>query len=156
MGNEAVLQRINSFETHPDNYRHWSLSIDGHIATLALSIQEENGLRPNDYTLKQNSYDMGVDIELNDAVQRLRFEHPEVRVVLVTSLLPKIFCAGANIRMLATSAHGFKVNFASTPTRPVVTSKMPPRTPAKSTSPRSTAPLRAVATSSRSLVKRSI
>ena len=111
MGSEAKLQLIESFQTHPDTYRHWSLQIDGAIATLALEIQEENGLRPDDYTLKQNSYDMGVDMELNDAVQRLRFEHPEVRAVVVTSKLPKIFCAGANIRMLATSAHGFKVNF---------------------------------------------
>ena len=89
MGSEAKLQLIESFQTHPDTYRHWSLSVEGSIATLALEIQEENGLRPDDYTLKQNSYDMGVDIELNDAIQRLRFEHPEVRVVIVTSTMRK-------------------------------------------------------------------
>lgn len=111
MGNEATPQRIASFQTHPDRYRHWRLSVDGAVATLALAIEEHNGLRPDDYELKQNSYDMGVDIELCDAVERLRFEHPAVRAVVVTSALPKVFCAGANIRMLATSTHGFKVNF---------------------------------------------
>ncbi len=103
--------RIGSFETHPSRYRHWNLDVTGAVATLTLCIQEENGLRPDDYPLKLNSYDMGVDIELFDAVQRLPFEHPQVRAVVVTSGLPRIFCAGANIKMLATSEHGFKVNF---------------------------------------------
>ena len=111
MGSTAVPQKVRTFQTHPDQYRHWKLSVDGAVATLALDIQEENGLRPNDYELKQNSYDLGVDIELADAVERLRFEHPAVRCVLVTSAQPKVFCAGANIKMLATSTHGFKVNF---------------------------------------------
>jgi benzoyl-CoA-dihydrodiol lyase len=104
-------QPIASFQTSPEHYRHWKLTVDGAIASLVMDIQEGNGLRPDDYELKQNSYDLGVDIELNDAVERLRFEHPEVRVVVVSSALPKVFCAGANIRMLATSTHGFKVNF---------------------------------------------
>jgi benzoyl-CoA-dihydrodiol lyase len=103
--------RIESFETHPSRYRHWQLRVQGAVATLSLAIKEENGLRPDDYLLKLNSYDMGVDLELNDAVERLRFEHPGVRTVVVTSTLPRIFCAGANIRMLASSTHGFKINF---------------------------------------------
>jgi benzoyl-CoA-dihydrodiol lyase len=98
------------FETHPSRYKHLKLSFDGAIARLALDIDEEKPLRPG-YVLKQNSYDLGVDIELCDAVQRLRFEHPEVRAVVVTSAQPKIFCAGANIYMLGSSTHAFKVNF---------------------------------------------
>ncbi|MGH9385865.1 MAG: enoyl-CoA hydratase-related protein [Vicinamibacterales bacterium] len=100
-----------TFETSPDQYQHWKLTIDGHVATLGMDVREDGGLRPADYKLKLNSYDLGVDIELADALQRVRFEHPEVRVVVLTSLKPRIFCAGANIFMLGTSAHGFKVNF---------------------------------------------
>jgi benzoyl-CoA-dihydrodiol lyase len=100
-----------SFETAPDRYKHWQLSFDGPIATLAMDVKEDGGLRPNDYKLKLNSYDLGVDIELADALQRIRFEHPEVHAVVLTSLKPRIFCAGANIFMLGTSSHGFKVNF---------------------------------------------
>jgi benzoyl-CoA-dihydrodiol lyase len=111
MGEHEVPQKIDSFETHPSKYKHWRLTIDGSVARLALCIEEENGLRPKDYQLKQNSYDMGVDMELHDASERLRFEHPAVRTVVVTSDVPRVFCAGANIRMLATSTHGFKVNF---------------------------------------------
>ncbi|HYJ45969.1 MAG TPA: 2,3-epoxybenzoyl-CoA dihydrolase [Pyrinomonadaceae bacterium] len=99
-----------NFETSPDQYRHWKLKIDGAIATLSMDVQEDATLGEG-YKLKLNSYDLGVDIELNDAVQRLRFEHPEVRAVIVTSLKPRIFCAGANIYMLGTSSHAFKVNF---------------------------------------------
>jgi benzoyl-CoA-dihydrodiol lyase len=99
-----------NFETSPDHYRHWRLEFDGPVATLAMDVQEDATLAEN-YKLKLNSYDLGVDIELADAVQRLRFEHPEVKVVVVKSLKPRIFCAGANIYMLGTSAHGFKVNF---------------------------------------------
>ncbi len=98
------------FETHPDRYRHWRLALDGPIATLSMDVQEDGGLSP-DYRLKLNSYDLGVDIELADALQRLRFEHPEVRAVVVTSLKERIFCAGANIFMLRGSSHGWKVNF---------------------------------------------
>src|SRR3954469_11788387 len=99
-----------SFETSPDRYRHWKLSVDGAVATLAMDVQEDAGLR-DDYRLKLNSYDLAVDIELADAVQRLRFEHPEVHAVVITSLKERIFCAGANIFMLGGSSHGFKVNF---------------------------------------------
>jgi benzoyl-CoA-dihydrodiol lyase len=99
-----------TFETHPSRYRHWKLSFDGPVATLSMDVQEDAGLRP-DYRLKLNSYDLGVDIELADAIQRIRFEHPEVHAVVVSSLKERIFCAGANIFMLGTSSHGFKVNF---------------------------------------------
>ncbi|HEX8887888.1 MAG TPA: 2,3-epoxybenzoyl-CoA dihydrolase [Pyrinomonadaceae bacterium] len=99
-----------NFETSPAEYRHWKLDVDGPIATLSMDVQEDATLFDG-YKLKLNSYDLGVDIELADAVQRLRFEHPEVQVVRVTSLKPRIFCAGANIYMLGTSPHAFKVNF---------------------------------------------
>jgi benzoyl-CoA-dihydrodiol lyase len=99
-----------NFETSPDKYRHWKLQIDGSVATLSMDVQEDATLGDG-YKLKLNSYDLGVDIELADAVQRLRFEHPEVKAVIVTSLKPRIFCAGANIYMLGTSTHAFKVNF---------------------------------------------
>ena len=98
------------FRVSPDRYRHWRVSYDGQVATLVMDVDEQGGLVPG-YELKLNSYDLGVDIELYDAVQRLRFEHPEVRAVVITSGKPKIFCAGANIRMLAASPHGWKVNF---------------------------------------------
>lgn len=97
------------FETSPEKYVHWKLGFDGDIATLAMNVQEDKGL--GDYTLKMNSYDIGVDIELADAIQRIRFEHPEVKAVVVTGLKEKIFCAGANIFMLGASSHPFKVNF---------------------------------------------
>jgi benzoyl-CoA-dihydrodiol lyase len=99
-----------SFQTDPSRYRHWRLVIDGPVATLAMDVAEDGGLRDG-YELKLNSYDLGVDIELYDAVQRLRFEHPQVRAVVITSAKEKIFCAGANIRMLAQSPHPWKVNF---------------------------------------------
>ena len=99
-----------NFETSPEQYHHWKLDINGSTATLSMDVQEDQTLAEG-YKLKLNSYDLGVDIELADAIQRLRFEHPEVKVVVVTSLKPRIFCAGANIYMLGTSAHAFKVNF---------------------------------------------
>ena len=98
------------FQVPPGGYRHWRLDVDGEVATLVMDVDERGGLVPG-YELKLNSYDLGVDIELYDAVQRLRFEHPEVRTVVLTSGKDRMFCAGANIRMLATSAHGWKVNF---------------------------------------------
>ncbi len=107
---EAVASTHVEFRTAPQTYRHWRLDVDGEIATLAMDVDERGGLVPG-YELKLNSYDLGVDIELYDAVQRLRFEHPEVRTVIVTSTKDKTFCAGANIRMLAASAHSWKVNF---------------------------------------------
>src|SRR5262245_39116924 len=99
-----------NFETSPDRYRHWKLTIEGAIARLAMDVTEDATLFEG-YKLKLNSYDLGVHIELADAVQRLRFEHPEVRAVVVTSLKPRIFCAGANIYMLGASSHQHKVNF---------------------------------------------
>ncbi len=99
-----------NFETSPEGYKHWKLAIDGAIATLTMDVQEDETLNDG-YKLKLNSYDLGVDIELADAVQRLRFEHPEVKAVVITSLKPRIFCAGANIYMLGASPHAFKVNF---------------------------------------------
>ena len=98
------------FRTQPDQYAHWSLSVEGNIAFLTMDVDEFSGIFP-DYELKMNSYDIGVDIELYDAVQRLRFEHPEVKSVVMRSAKDRIFCAGANIRMLGGAAHGHKVNF---------------------------------------------
>jgi benzoyl-CoA-dihydrodiol lyase len=98
------------FRTEPARYRHWKLSVDGPVATLTMDVTEDGGLRPG-YELKLNSYDLGVDIELYDALQRLRFEHPEVGAVILTSGKDRVFCAGANIRMLGQSSHAWKVNF---------------------------------------------
>ncbi|MEM6957514.1 MAG: 2,3-epoxybenzoyl-CoA dihydrolase [Myxococcota bacterium] len=97
-------------ETHPDSYRHWKLRVDGAVAHLTMDVLPDGGLRP-DYELKLNSYDLGVDVELADAIQRLRFEHPEVRALVIQSALDRVFCAGANIPMLSSSSHAFKVNF---------------------------------------------
>src|SRR5215471_12731354 len=113
---EAVLAMPNSdsgrveFQTEPACYRHWKLSIDGRVVTLAMDVQEDAGIRPG-YKLKLNSYDLGVDIELHDALQRIRFEHPEVAAVVITSAKPRVFCSGANIYMLGMSSHAWKVNF---------------------------------------------
>jgi benzoyl-CoA-dihydrodiol lyase len=98
------------YQTHPSQYRHWKLKFEGPVATLGADFDENAGLRPG-YKLKLNSYDLGVDIELNDAVNRIRFEHPEVRTVVLTSLKDKVFCSGANIFMLGVSSHAWKVNF---------------------------------------------
>jgi benzoyl-CoA-dihydrodiol lyase len=101
---------VVDFRTEPRRYKHWKLSFDGPVATLQMDVKEDGGLVPG-YELKLNSYDLGVDIELYDAIQRLRFEHPEVGAVVLTSGKERIFCAGANIRMLSQSSHGWKVNF---------------------------------------------
>jgi benzoyl-CoA-dihydrodiol lyase len=98
------------FATEPSRYRHWKLTVDGEVATLLMDVDEKGGLFEG-YELKLNSYDLGVDIELADALTRLRFEHPQVRVVLLRSGKPRVFCAGANIRMLAGASHAHKVNF---------------------------------------------
>jgi benzoyl-CoA-dihydrodiol lyase len=98
------------FERDPASYRHWQVSYDGAIARLRMCVDPDGGLRPG-YELKLNSYDLGVDIELADVVRRLRFEHPEVRVVLLSSGTDNVFCAGANIHMLGQSTHAWKVNF---------------------------------------------
>src|ERR1700685_2375800 len=120
MAVDEILERVATalvrdggpvdFQVEPGGYRHWELTVEGPVATLAMNVDEHAGLRDG-YELKLNSYDLGVDIELYDAVQRLRFEHPEVRTVVLTSAKDKIFCAGANIRMLAASPHAWKVNF---------------------------------------------
>jgi benzoyl-CoA-dihydrodiol lyase len=107
---ESSERVIVDFRTEPSRYRHWKLSFDGRVATLAMDVKEDGGLSPG-YELKLNSYDLGVDVELHDAVQRLRFEHPEVAAVVLTSGKERVFCAGANIRMLSQSSHGWKVNF---------------------------------------------
>ncbi|NMM28644.1 MAG: benzoyl-CoA-dihydrodiol lyase [Glaciimonas sp.] len=99
-----------NYQTAPEHYKHWSIACDGPIATLTMSINEDGGIKEG-YKLKLNSYDLGVDIELNDAVQRIRFEHPEVRTVILTSSKDRIFCSGANIFMLGKSTHSWKVNF---------------------------------------------
>src|SRR3954454_9075708 len=99
-----------SFDTSPDRYKHWTLSVDGEVATLTLDVAEDGGIVPG-YELKMTSYDLGVDIELHDAVQRVRFEHPEAKVLVVSSAKDRMFCAGANIKMLAASSHSWKVNF---------------------------------------------
>ncbi len=99
-----------SFETRPDRYNHWKLAFDGPLATLTLDVAEDKGLVPG-YKLKLNSYDLGVDIELHDALNRIRFEHPEVKAVILTSGKSRMFCSGANIYMLGTSSHAWKVNF---------------------------------------------
>jgi benzoyl-CoA-dihydrodiol lyase len=114
--NESTLQETAShagfvdFQTDPSRYRHWRLSYDGFVATLSMDVQEDAGIRPG-YKLKLNSYDLGVDIELHDALERIRFEHPEVRCVVITSSKPRVFCSGANIYMLGLSSHAWKVNF---------------------------------------------
>jgi benzoyl-CoA-dihydrodiol lyase len=111
----AVLESVPSpslitYDTHPDRYLHWRLSFEGSVATLAMDVNEEKGLKPG-YKLKLNSYDLGVDIELADALNRIRFEHPEVKCVVITSARERMFCSGANIYMLGLSTHAWKVNF---------------------------------------------
>src|SRR5213075_207066 len=98
------------FQTDPSRYKHWRLSFDAPVATLTMDVAEDGGIRPG-YKLKLNSYDLGVDIELHDALQRIRFEHPEVRTVVFASAKNRIFCSGANIYMLGLSTHAWKVNF---------------------------------------------
>lgn len=113
MGESFEVPTVN-FQTHPDRYIHWNLSIEGAVATVKMNVQQDRPMWDGLYELKQNSYDLGVDIELNDIQQRLRFEHPEVRAVVVTggnADSPKVFCAGANILMLGNAPHAFKVNF---------------------------------------------
>src|SRR5687768_10804519 len=108
---EIAASRLQvAFETSPDRYRHWKLTFDGPVATISMDVQEDAGLSA-DYRLKLNSYDLGVDIELADAIQRIRFEHPEVHAVVITSAKERVFCAGANIFMLRGASHAWKVNF---------------------------------------------
>ncbi len=107
---ETTPPALVTYDTHPDRYIHWRLSVDGPVATLAMDVNEDKGLRPG-YKLKLNSYDLGVDIELADALNRIRFEHPEVKCVVITSARERMFCSGANIYMLGQSSHAWKVNF---------------------------------------------
>src|SRR6187549_4022831 len=112
-GEDRVLAggaKYIDFQTDPSRYRHWKLDVEGDVATLTMDVDENGGLFEG-YQLKLNSYDLGVDIELADAIQRLRFEHPEVKVVVMRSAKNRVFCAGANIAMLAGSSHAHKVNF---------------------------------------------
>jgi benzoyl-CoA-dihydrodiol lyase len=111
MAHDNVVETLSSFETEPAKYKHWKLEFDGELARLSMDVNENEGLRADDYVLKLNSYDLGVDIELADAIARIRFEHPETRVIVITSLKDRIFCAGANIFMLGSSSHPWKVNF---------------------------------------------
>ena len=110
MAEESGSRIVVDFDTAPERYRHWRLDVDGEVATLTLAVDADGGLLPG-YELKMNSYDLGVDIELYDATQRLRFEHPEVKAVVMTGGVERMFCAGANIPMLAQSPHAWKVNF---------------------------------------------
>jgi benzoyl-CoA-dihydrodiol lyase len=110
MNSPEAVKPVITYDTSPSQYKHWSLACDGAIATLTLSINEDGGIKPG-YKLKLNSYDLGVDMELHDALQRVRFEHPEVKTVVVTSGKERIFCSGANIFMLGLSTHAWKVNF---------------------------------------------
>jgi benzoyl-CoA-dihydrodiol lyase len=106
----ADAQRPVTYDTHPDRYRHWRLAVDGEIATLSMNVSEDHGLKPG-YKLKLNSYDLGVDIELYDALNRVRFEYPGVKCAVITSTRERMFCSGANIYMLGLSSHAWKVNF---------------------------------------------
>jgi len=106
---DAAVARVD-YRTNPSQYKHWKLSFNGPVATLGIDIAEDGGIRDG-YKLKLNSYDLGVDIELHDALQRIRFEHPEVRTVVLTSMKDRVFCSGANIFMLGLSSHAWKVNF---------------------------------------------
>jgi benzoyl-CoA-dihydrodiol lyase len=106
----AAKAELVDFQTDPSRYKHWRMLFDGPVATLTMDVSEDGGIRPG-YKLKLNSYDLGVDIELYDALQRIRFEHPEIRSVMITSAKPRVFCSGANIYMLGQSSHAWKVNF---------------------------------------------
>jgi benzoyl-CoA-dihydrodiol lyase len=110
MQEQPAERGLITFDTHPDRYAHWTLQVDGPVATLAMNVDEERGIKPG-YRLKLNSYDLGVDIELHDALQRVRFEHPQVKCVVITSARERMFCSGANIYMLGQSSHAWKVNF---------------------------------------------
>ena len=141
----APQEPFVDFRTHPDQYRHWTLTVEGRVATLTLDVQEAAPLVPG-YELKLNSYDLGVDIELYDATQRLRFEYPEVAAVVIVSARPQVFCAGANIRMLGNAFRTpTKSISASSPTKRETVSKTPPSTPGRPTSAPSTAPRRGAA-----------
>ena len=144
-----------SFDTHPSRYVHWKLAVEAPVARLLMDVQEDRPMREG-YVLKTNSYDLGVDIELWDAVERLRFEHPEVRCLIIGSAKDRIFCSGANIYMLGSSTHAFKVNFCkfTNETRLYLEDASAEFRPA-APSPRSTGPARAAGTNSPSPATRS-
>ena len=139
------MAKMIDFQTDPSKYRHWKVNYDGPVANLIMDVDEDGGLFDG-YQLKLNSYDLGVDIELNDIVQRMRFEHPEVKVVVMQSGKDKVFCAGANIRMLGGAAHSHKVNFCkfTNETRNAYRGGGS-RKRVRNTSPRSRGPARAAA-----------
>jgi benzoyl-CoA-dihydrodiol lyase len=110
VASEIPAATLVDYRTDPSRYRHWRLAVEGPLARLTLDVQEDGGLRPG-YRLKLNSYDLGVDIELHDALQRIRFEHPQIRTAIITSAKERMFCSGANIFMLGLSSHAWKVNF---------------------------------------------
>ena len=148
-GEDRVLAggaKYIDFQTDPSRYRHWKLDVDGDVATLTMDVDENAGLFEG-YQLKLNSYDLGVDIELADAVQRLRFEHPEVKVVVMRSGKNRVFCAGANIRMLAGATHAHKVNFCKFTNETRNGLEDSRRIPGSASSPSSTAPRPAAAMS---------
>jgi len=140
MADSAIID----FRTEPSRYKHWKLALESGVAYLTMDVNEEGGLKPG-YKLKLNSYDLGVDIELADVVQRLRFEHPEIGAVVIRSQRDRVFCSGANINMLGLSTHDHKVNFCKFTNE----TRMRPTTPTRATSARSTASPRAAATNSR-------
>ena len=111
MGEATPPPEKLGLDTQPDNYAHWKFSVEGQMATLSMDVKLSGAYLEGDYALKQNSYDLGVDIELADAITRIRFEYPEVRCLVITSAQDRVFCAGANIYMLGSSTHSFKVNF---------------------------------------------
>ena len=147
-GEDRVLAggaRYIDFQTDPSRYRHWKLGVEGDVATLTMDVDENGGLFEG-YQLKLNSYDLGVDIELADAVQRLRFEHPGVKVVLVRSGKNRVFCAGANIRMLAGATTPTRSTSANSPTRPATAWRIRARIPGSASSRSSMARRPAAAT----------
>ena len=147
-GEDRVLAggaKYIDFQTDPSRYRHWKLAVEGDIATLTMDVDENAGLFEG-YQLKLNSYDLGVDIELADAVQRLRFEQPEVKAVVMRSGKNRVFCAGANIRMLAGATHAHKVNFCKFTNETRNGLKTHRKIPDSASSPSSTAPRPAAAT----------
>jgi benzoyl-CoA-dihydrodiol lyase len=145
---QAAAKQID-FQTDPGRYRHWRVEYDGPVAQVFMDVDEKGGLFDG-YELKLNSYDLGVDIELYDAVQRMRFEHPEVRAVVMRSGKDKVFCAGANIRMLGGASHAHKVNFCKFTNETRNAFEAAGRNRARPTSPPSRAPAPAAAMSWRS------
>ena len=120
----TLLARVD-YQTHPSQYKHWKLKFEGQVATLSADFDENAGRRPG-YKLKLNSHDLGVDVELNDAINHVRFEHPEVRTVVRTCAKEKVFCSGANIFMLGVSSHAWKVNFRKFTNKSAMAWKTPP------------------------------